>query len=138
MGWRGDPAILRDTTANQLELKCSGNVIAARINGTEVASRVDTTYSTGGLRIGVGSYPDASGPTEARFQSLVVLQAAPPEVDQTPPASPTPLAETAYETPNRLRTASQLRAELARARATPPNSILRSVEWEDFENTATV
>jgi hypothetical protein len=92
VGWRGDPAILRDTTANQLELTCSGNVITAKINGTEVASSVDTTYTTGGLRIGVGSYPDANGPTEARFQSLVVLQAAPPQVDQTPPAAPTPLA----------------------------------------------
>lgn len=66
------PAVKLATATNRLELSCSGATIAAKINGTELVSVRDNTYSSGRMWIGVG------GPVglieEARFDNLVVTE----------------------------------------------------------------
>src|SRR5262249_39837618 len=79
----GDPTILvdpqesmaveRGTKPNHLELTCAGETVTARINGTEVASVHDTTYSIGAVMLFVGR--DLPLSAEARFRNLVVREA---------------------------------------------------------------
>ena len=66
-------AIRRGAETNRLELTCAASTITAAINGVEVASVQDSTYTAGPLVIGVGAR--SSGLTsEARFDNLVVTQ----------------------------------------------------------------
>ncbi len=65
-------AIRRGTQTNRLELICSGNTIAARINGTQVASVQDSSYGEGRMWIGAVGFEGAT--VDARFDNLVVTQ----------------------------------------------------------------
>lgn len=78
----GGPRTLREGTApvlrpggegNRLELRCTGRTIAGSVNGVQVASVEDGTYTQGRLWIGAGSYDNApAGIVDARFSNLVV------------------------------------------------------------------
>jgi len=71
-------AIAQGNEANHLELTCAGNLIALAINGTEVANILDGTYLAGGLAIGASVFTGSRDVAEARFDNLVVYQAAAP------------------------------------------------------------
>jgi outer membrane protein assembly factor BamD (BamD/ComL family) len=73
-GWEASTALKRGNQPNRLELSCSGTTIAARVNGTPVASVEDSGYQRGRFWIGAGEIGGVavSGPTEARFDNLVV------------------------------------------------------------------
>src|SRR5262245_3327642 len=79
----GEPTVLVDpqesiavepgTKLNHLELTCAEETVTARINGTEVASVHDRTYSIGAVMLFVGR--DLPLSAEARFRNLVVREA---------------------------------------------------------------
>jgi len=69
-------AVERGTGLNHLELTCAGETVTARINGTEVASVHDSTYSIGAVMLLVGR--DRPLSAEARFRNLVVREALEP------------------------------------------------------------
>ena len=58
---------------NHLELTCSGSTIAGSINGQQMFSVQDATYSQGTLNVGASGPPDGAG--EIRFANFAVLQA---------------------------------------------------------------
>jgi hypothetical protein len=71
--WTSSP-ILKGTTAQvRLELVCRGTTIAAAIDGTQVATIHDATYTTGRLYLGITT--NRTG--EARFDNLRVVQEPP-------------------------------------------------------------
>jgi hypothetical protein len=65
-------AIHRGNDSNHIEFTCSGSRIAARINGTEVASLQDSAHQGGQILIGAGA--GEAGPVEGRFDNLVVTR----------------------------------------------------------------
>lgn len=67
-------AIRQGGEVNHVELRCSGNVISAVVNGTLVASVRSTAYRTGWMWLGVVADPGVGGLVEARFNNLVVRQ----------------------------------------------------------------
>jgi hypothetical protein len=67
------PAIRRGNESNRLELTCLGATITAAVNGSEIASVQDATYTDGWLGLNTGNLPDVTGPTEARFDNLTVV-----------------------------------------------------------------
>jgi tetratricopeptide (TPR) repeat protein len=75
-GWEAAPAIRPGNRSNSLELSCVGTTIAARVNGTQVASVDDGGYRRGRFWIGAGDVAGAApGPTEVRFDNMVVSMA---------------------------------------------------------------
>jgi hypothetical protein len=66
-------AVARGTRVNHLELTCADETVTARINGVEVVSVHDGTYSIGAVMLFVGR--DSPLPAEARFRDLVVNEA---------------------------------------------------------------
>ena len=71
--FRSSEVVRRGNASNRLELTCVGSTITARINGTEVASVQDGTYSSGYVALVVSR--DEGIPLEARFDNLVVKEA---------------------------------------------------------------
>jgi hypothetical protein len=63
-------AIQPGNARNRLELRCVGATITAVINGTEVATVADRTYTQGQFALGLASGTAAEA--EARFDNLVV------------------------------------------------------------------
>lgn len=88
-GFDFNSAIHGGNEPNQLELTCAGSIISAKVNGVQVVTVTDTTYSSGTLRLGVGDFAGMTEPVEARFSSLSVLQAAIPSSASVAPAAPT-------------------------------------------------
>jgi hypothetical protein len=88
-------AIARGNETNHLELTCAGDVISLAINGRDVASVQDDTYSSGQLWIGVATFDESPNTAEAWFDNLVVYSApvAPrPTPSPTLARSPTPIS----------------------------------------------
>lgn len=86
----GSPAELADITATiaddtdyDLEVERSGSSIVARVNGNEVASTTDSTFSSG--KVGFGTYNDA-----ASFDDLLVTDSS--SGDTEAPSVPTGVA----------------------------------------------
>jgi len=71
-------AIARGNDTNHLELTCAGSLITPSVNGTEVANVVDSTYEEGGMAIGASVFTASRNTVDARFDNLVVYQAAAP------------------------------------------------------------
>jgi hypothetical protein len=71
--FRPSDAVRRGTASNHLELTCAGSTLVGRINGTEVASVQDVTYSSGYVAVVVSH--DEGIPLEARFDNLIVKDA---------------------------------------------------------------
>jgi len=71
-------AIAQGNETNHLELTCAGSLITLAVNGTEVAKVQDSAYSSGGLAIGASVFTTSRNTAEARFDNLVVYQAAAP------------------------------------------------------------
>jgi hypothetical protein len=69
--WRSSPSIRSGNQSNQLELRCVGNIITATVNGTQVGSVRDTTYTAGQSWLAVST---TSGAVEGRFDNLVVTR----------------------------------------------------------------
>jgi hypothetical protein len=60
------------TGRNRVELRCIGSTISATINGTEVASARDTTYSAGRMWIGATVDPNVLAFGHALFDNLLI------------------------------------------------------------------
>lgn len=71
--YRASPAVNAGNDTNRLELSCEGASITARINGMEVASVEDGTYSEGRIQILLGAFSATATP-EGRFGNLVVFR----------------------------------------------------------------
>ncbi|MGE3910367.1 MAG: hypothetical protein AB7K36_13495 [Chloroflexota bacterium] len=72
--WSSGASIKRDSAVNRIELTCAGSTIVVSVNGSEIASVEDSTYSTGRFMFGSGVFTDNSGPADGRFDDLVVTQ----------------------------------------------------------------
>ena len=72
--WQLSAAIQPGAFTNHVELSCSGTTISAAINGVEVASLQDSTYSEGSLIIGTTYFGPTPLTIEARFDNLVLLE----------------------------------------------------------------
>jgi hypothetical protein len=59
---------------NNLELRCAGDTISAKINGFTVASVTDQTYQSGTLNLLAGTTAGFQGTVEAHFDNLVVTR----------------------------------------------------------------
>ncbi len=68
------PAIRRGNGTNHIELSCSGSTIAVIINGSEVASVQDSTYTTGLMWIAGGAYTGNRVTTDIRFDNVTAIQ----------------------------------------------------------------
>jgi hypothetical protein len=83
---------------NRLELSCRGSTIAVRVNGTPVASVLDSIYQSGESFLGAGVVDGTADPTvEVHFGQLAVWgHEATPAVPPSGPApgTPTPSAVT--------------------------------------------
>ena len=82
---------------NRFDLTCAGNLIALSVNGARVGATLDSTHTQGQMSVGAGLFRGTTGTVEARFDNLVVTQAAPPPTFvptpttvATPSPSPTP------------------------------------------------
>jgi uncharacterized delta-60 repeat protein len=67
-------AINPDNQRNRVEFICAGATLTARVNGVAVATVSDSSFRSGALYIGVDSYANTLGTSEARFDNLVVTQ----------------------------------------------------------------
>lgn len=85
-------AVRRGNVVNRLQLTCAGDTISASINGVEVASVQDATYSAGRMWFGIGT-TGAIG--DLRFDNLVISQEATrvPSPPSRPAAGSTILAD---------------------------------------------
>ena len=81
-------AIAAGDEVNHLELTCAGNVVGLGANGTELANVQDGTYSAGGLAIGASVFTTSRNTVEARFDNLVVYEAAAPMSEQRSELAP--------------------------------------------------
>jgi hypothetical protein len=88
--WQRSPAVHLGTEANDLELSCIGDVIAATINGIRVASGRDSTLSRGRLWLGLGLFADwLPAPGELRVAKLGVYRPPSEPGGARPAVSPT-------------------------------------------------
>jgi uncharacterized delta-60 repeat protein len=71
------PLIRAGNERNRIELTCTGNVIAASVNGQRIGAVQDTTFRQGRTWLGVGVYAGSSGTAEARFDNLVMTRLLP-------------------------------------------------------------
>lgn len=71
-------AIRRGNAVNRLQITCAGDTISASINGLEVASVRDGTYSTGRMWFGTGTTGVLG---DLRFDNLLIRQEAPRVAD---------------------------------------------------------
>jgi hypothetical protein len=75
VAWRAAPPLPAGASAHRLALRCAGSQFTATINGVQVASVRDTTYTTGALWLGTGRFTNGPpGTVEARFDNLVVVR----------------------------------------------------------------
>lgn len=75
-------AILKELNAtNEIRAVCAGDLLTLYVNGKQLASVSDTQLVSGDVGFIVSSYQE--GPTEVRFDNLLVLE----------PAAPLPLSE---------------------------------------------
>ena len=72
--WQQSVAIKRGNETNRLELNCAGSNISIVVNGVPVRSVQNSVHRTGGMWIGAGTFSDASGAAEGRFDNLTVVQ----------------------------------------------------------------
>ena len=73
-------AIFRGEATNHVEFQCAGDRLSVNVNGVEVASVRDDTFTEGLISLGL----DRASTGEARFGSLVVQAAAPPPTTAAP------------------------------------------------------
>ncbi len=83
--WIPVPSIQPDESWIHLEMTCSGSIISAAVNGAQVAAVQDTTYTQGLSWLGTGTFDGKDNPSTARFDNLVVTQAAPLTTLPAPP-----------------------------------------------------
>jgi len=69
--WRSSPSIRGGNQANQLELRCVGNIITGMVNGMQIGSVRDTTYTAGQAWLAAST---SAGGVETRFDNLVVTR----------------------------------------------------------------
>jgi hypothetical protein len=75
----------------RLELSCTGSTITGRVNGLEVVSVEDETFTEGGLDFGGGVYTISSGRVSVDFDNLAV--SVPNALAPTQTSQPSPTAE---------------------------------------------
>ena len=66
------PVIKTGTQTNRLELSCVGSTIAARINGTLVATAQDSSFTSGDMYVAL--LPAGGQTAEAHFDNLVITE----------------------------------------------------------------
>jgi hypothetical protein len=71
--WQTARAMRQGNQTNRLELHCRDGGVQVRINSIQVAQLQDATYRAGTLWLGVTADGDRATPTEAHFDSLVVI-----------------------------------------------------------------
>jgi class 3 adenylate cyclase len=86
------------TARNRVELRCIGSTISATVNGTEVASARDATYSAGRMWIGATVDPNVIAFGHALFDNLLIRGVpATATVAVQPPALTEPPADSVGE-----------------------------------------
>lgn len=117
--WSDSSAIKRGNTTNHLKVICDEASLVLIVNGRQVASVRDSTYTSGDIALTATTYEEQA--TEIRFDNLVVYGTAgstagqPSTAPATVPPTATPLRPT--PTPTRLRPTS---TPLPSATPTPP------------------
>lgn len=70
----GNSAVAAGNGTNRIEFTCAGSLLTARINGREVASVQDVTFTSGRSWFTTNAYLGINSPTEARFDNIVITQ----------------------------------------------------------------
>jgi len=104
--WSASSAIRLGNATNHLQAICDGPGLVLIVNGQQLASTSDTTYTRGDIALTATTYEDEA--TEIRFDNLAVystvaggtpVQPSPQAVVATPTSTPTPFHPTSTPAP---------------------------------------